>query len=226
MTGTVSPLPPPRRPARSGEPWTEEDYETLVRMSAGGADLQQVAQELRRRGTAVLARARRMLPLEERGLPADRALVQLRRHLREDPAYDWAGWLATSPPPRPVEHTHVTTRLDGIPGLEDEDLLAVAECLVTGGALGSATRGDVLSEVVSRGLTRRLAEQVGEHLVDDALRSCRRHAPVDVEPGPHPSWDCEPYARPGGRSPDDGPWSAELSDVFWGPADEEPPWDA
>ncbi len=217
MTATLSPLPPPRRPARSGEPWTPEDYETLVRMSAEGAGLPDVAQTLERRDTAVLARARRMLPLDERGLPADRALVQLGSHLRDDPAYDWARWLATSPPPPPVQHTHVTVRRDGIPGLEDEDLLAVAECLVTGGGLGSPTRQDLLREVAARGLTARLATQVGEHLVDAALRPCGLpvRPPADPYPDAGPPWEPYPDAGPFDPYPEVGPYP-----------DAGPSWDA
>lgn len=198
MTATLSPLPPPRRPARSGEPWTQEDYETLVRMSADGAGLPDVAQALQRRDTAVLARARRMLPLDERGLPTDRALVQLGAHLRDDPAYDWARWLATSPPPPPVQHTHVTTRRAGIPGLEDVDLLAVAECLVTGGGPASPTRKDLLREVAARGLTAGLAAQVGERLVDAALRRCGLPRPSDADlcPDVGPFWDPHPDIEP------------------------------
>ena len=152
MTATLSPLPAPRRPARSGEPWTEDDYVTLVRLCTEGADLATVAEALERRDTAVLNRTRRMLPLDERGLPADRALTQLRLHLEQEPGYDWAARLTESPPPRPVQHTTYTVQRNGIPGLQDEELLDVAELVVTGASTRSGTQRQVLRAVLERRL--------------------------------------------------------------------------
>lgn len=212
MTATVSPLPSPRRPTRSGEPWTDDDYETLVRLCAEGATLASVAEELGRGERAVLGRARRMLPLDERGLPDDRALARLRHHLREDPGYDWGTRLTESPPPRPVEHTHVTVRRDGIPGLTDQDLLDVAELLVTGATTRVPAQREVLDEVLDRHLEDRLADRLGRRLVEAALsavglRSRREQAFHDEWYGRHAvGHDDDPPSYGAAPPPDEPPW--------------------
>lgn len=223
MTATISPLPPPRRPARSGELWTEDDYETLARLCLDGADLAAVAEALERRDTAVLDRARRMLPLDERGLPADRALVQLRAHLREDAGYDWASALTQSPPPRPVEHRVYTEQLSGVRGLEDEELLDVAELVVgsvpthasTHAAVHLRTHRQVLDAILGRSLTVELAHRIGERMVDRALAAAGRRLPVGDRWHPDEFW---------GLEPDEGPWGGDPGTEAWPGADE--PWDA
>lgn len=196
MTATLSSMPPPRRPARSGEPWTEGDYEALVRLCLEGADLAAMAEELQRRDTAVLNRARRMLPLDERGLPADRALVQLRTHLRDDPGYDWAARLTESPPRRPVQYPVHTHQLNGIRGLEDEQLLDVAELVVTGPSTRVATHQQVLDAVVERCLADTLVERIGERLVARAMRDAGLGAPVRSSRSVYGPWDLDPDGRP------------------------------
>lgn len=205
MTATIIPLPPPRRPSRSGEPWTEDDYETLVRLCLDGADLVTVAGALQRRDTAVLDRARRMLPLEERGLPADRALVQLRTHLREDPAYDWGAALTQSPPPRPVEQRVYTQQLTGLRGLEDAELLDVAELVVSRPPTEAPTVRRILAAVVDRRLATDLALRVGERMVVTAMESADLGTPVHGERSPEP-WGVEPYNQSWGGVPEPGRW--------------------
>jgi len=199
MTATLSPLPAPRRPARSGEPWTEDDYVTLVRLCTEGADLATVAEALERRDTAVLNRTRRMLPLDERGLPADRALTQLRLHLEQEPGYDWAARLTESPPPRPVQHTTYTVQRNGIPGLQDEELLDVAELVVTGASTRSGTQRQVLRAVLERRLEHCLAERVGRRLVDRTLSAGGLGDPAGAVPYDEPYDPHESYG---------GPWDA------------------
>lgn len=157
----VSGTPGPSRPSRSGQPWAEEDYQTLVRLCRDGADLDTIAHVLGRRDTSVLERARRMLPVDERGLPRDRALTQLRRRL-EDDGYDWAHQLTQSPslPPMPAP-------LMGIAGLDDSDLLAAAHNLATRNAANDPYLArDLAQEILRRGLKHRLRELAFERTKD------------------------------------------------------------
>lgn len=164
----------PGTPARSGEPWTDDDYETLVRLCRAGADAAAVADALQRSAVPVLTRAKRLLPVAERGLPLDRTLTQLRRHL-EDPDYDWAKQLATSPPPRPVvNNVHPPALHTGVPGLTDEQLVAVAYAFSWAPASGvsASVSADVAREVSRRRLLdalRRRFEADSENRLEELL---------------------------------------------------------
>lgn len=115
------------RPARSGEPWSTDDYETLVGRCRAGASLAELAAALERSESAVVARAKRLLPVDQRGAPEDRVIPHLHQLLQEDDDYDWGHHLAATPPPRPViTHLHAPQVCRGIPGLSDRELLAVA----------------------------------------------------------------------------------------------------
>lgn len=84
------------RPARSGQPWEQSDYEALVAgCRAGDTSIAELSRSLGRGESTVLDRLRRMLPVEERGLPRHRALHRLRELLQEDPGYDWDAASAT-----------------------------------------------------------------------------------------------------------------------------------
>ena len=91
-----SEVSPPTPPQRSGEPWTDEDYESLVHLCREGLDLTTLSQQLGRAPQSVRDRAKRMLPLDQRGVPGDRALTQLRKNLLDDPDYDWGRHLAAT----------------------------------------------------------------------------------------------------------------------------------
>src|SRR5699024_8049127 len=141
-------------PQRSGEPWTDDDYQILLQGCRAGLELSELSQRLQRSPNPVRERAKRMLPLDQRGVPGDRVLVQLRTNLLADPDYDWAHHLAATPPPRPiVNHVLPTPNYAGIPGLKDEELLVVAE------ALAQQRRPRTPDDHVGRALSREVAQR-------------------------------------------------------------------
>lgn len=146
-------LPKPTHPARSGLPWTSDDYTTLVRLVREGRDLGEICAELERGESAVLDRTRRMLPLEEHGGPRDHSIARLRMHLEKDPDYDWSTQMCAKPPP-PV---YVPPIIKGIGGLADDDVVAVA-CLLADRPYAAPTslHRRVFREVRTRGLRRTL----------------------------------------------------------------------
>lgn len=144
---------PPGPPRRGGEPWTDDDYDTLVRLCREGLDLTELSQQLGRSPSPVRDRAKRMLPLDQRGVPGDRVLAQLRKNLLADPDYDWAHHLAATPPPRPViNHVLPAPRYAGIPGLEDHQLLVAAEAMAQRRLLDAE---DHLAQVLANEVNRR-----------------------------------------------------------------------
>lgn len=145
----VTPLPPPRR---TGQPWTDDDYQTLLRLVRDGVEIEEIAEQLARSTTSVRMRAVRMLPVDQRGVPQDRAVEQLRKNLLADEDYEWEGHLASSPPPRPVvQCTHPPATLSGVPGLRDEGV-----------------REECARQVVRRGLASELVTDVGHHASNQA----------------------------------------------------------
>ncbi|MGD8148650.1 hypothetical protein [Ornithinimicrobium sp. Y1694] len=120
----------PAATTRSGEPWTDNDYELLLRLCGEGADLARVAAELRRTSAAVMSRAKRLLPLDQRGAPGDRVLTHLGELVTAEEDYDWRAHLVATAPPRPVvNHVHPPEIRKGIPGLESDELLAMGAAL-------------------------------------------------------------------------------------------------
>lgn len=162
---TLYSLPQRPRPPRSGEPWTDEDYAELVRRCRDGDSAQEIAEALGRRDTSVFERAKRMLPLDERGAPRDRCLARLRHHVTTQEDYDWEQHLVATPPPRPiVTYENPAPILGGIPGLSDPQLLELA---VTLGIVGRSQpsrvlRADVARQLRERGLDRQLLDRVRE----------------------------------------------------------------
>lgn len=71
------------RPARSGRPWTDEDYARLVELVRSGASEETIAADLGRAPNAVAYRVKRMLPVAEQGCVTDRGLPALRGHLAD-----------------------------------------------------------------------------------------------------------------------------------------------
>ena len=156
-----TPLPSPRH--RSGEPWTDDDYEELLRLYREGTDLAELSRRLGRSQAVVQARAKRLLPLDQRGVPSDRVLPQLRRNLLQVDDYDWQTHLAATPPPRPVvNHVHPPAVRTGIEGLQDHELLAMALALAQLPAPPWEDDDPVracANEVARRGLENRLTSQ-------------------------------------------------------------------
>lgn len=210
------------RPARSGQPWTDEDYDALVAMCREGLDLATMPDRLDRSEVAVLDRARRMLPVAERGLPRDRATTRLRELLRADDGYDWSAALAQGPPPRPVEHR--VYRREGVEGLRTHELLAVAEALVLQPLCDERVRDEVLGLVRERGLDAELEQQVGAGLVRRArgLDDLYLDAPWKSGPGAVRSPSGREWERPwcGASCPEEDTEVVPQATPEW----EDPPW--
>lgn len=176
------------RPRRSGQPWTEEDYDALAALCGEGLDLAEVAERLGRTELAVLERARRMLPVDERTLPRDRALTRLKELLGADGGYDWSTAMCQAPPPPPVVHR--VYRREGVAGLRTRELLAVAEALVLQPLCDGLVRERVLGLVQRRGLVEELEHQVGARLVH---RAQAPDDPYGTEPYGAEPYGTEPY---------------------------------
>lgn len=202
---------PPQPPGRHGEPWTSEDYETLVRRCRAGDSLADLAVALQRREKSVVQRAKRLLPLEERGAPEDRVIPHLHSLLSQDEGYDWASHLAATPPPRPViTHLLPPEVRRGIPGLAREELLAVAGLIIRVGHDQSTAElwGDLAAEVERRDLAPRLREQV-------ARASADRCADFQRESSYGPYWESHYGHYPEDRAYDDqepSDWDCEPSE--------------
>lgn len=159
------PTPPPAPPARSGEPWTDEDYERLVALIRDGADHDDIATGLQRPVPTVGTRTRRLLPVEERRCPPDRVLPAARRHL-SDPEYDWRRVMLLSEPPRPSAPLPPPVVRGGVPGLDDDDLVTTAYGLLC--AFRESSRPvvrEVAQEVDRRGLEQDLIGRRADHLL-------------------------------------------------------------
>lgn len=170
------------RPARSGQPWTDEDYATLVRLTGDGLDAEAIAGQLQRPVGSVMERARRMLPLEERSVYVDHALSRLRTHLLADAAYDWSAALARATPrPAPTSWRPTPT---GIEALDNEDLVAIAEALALSPRLGDETlRERIARAVAHRGLAGQVCRGLENHVQDQVILLLRPYDDAYVHYG-------------------------------------------
>ncbi len=154
--------------------------------------------------------AKRMVPLDQRAVPGDRVLTQLRQNLLADPGYDWQRHLATPQPPRPVVRqvlpapTHA-----GLPGLESDELLAAAEAVAQ---QRRPDENDYLAQALAHEVRRR-------GLAEDLRRVSERHARLRVEDfldraaWPYHPTDCWAMAS-----------GAAAPGVVVPRDDDEPPW--
>lgn len=181
--------PTPRRTApRSGEPWTDEDYRTLMQLCREDQSLEAICDTLERTPGAVQARARKLLPLEERAVPTERILRQLAKNLAADEDYDWEHHLAATPPPRPVvQHVPPPVTLRGIGGLDDDELLLMAASLTLVGATEGNER--LTYECRKQVLARRLQDDLTDAVTEQAHELVRRFLSV-------PSYEPEPWSWP------------------------------
>ncbi|WP_129783395.1 hypothetical protein [Promicromonospora panici] len=147
---------PHEKQSRTGTTWTAEENERLVALVRAGKDLDAVADGVQRSSTSVVARLRRMLPLEHRSCPNDRVIIALRGHLR-DPAYDWQGQMLLTLPPRPVVNPPAIVH-QGLAGLPDDDLVAVAHSVLLDDRVATAGLRERLVGEVNE---RHLGHQVG-----------------------------------------------------------------
>lgn len=181
-------------PRRSGEPWTTEDYELLVTRCREGASVVELAEALERKERPVLQRAKRILTVDQRGMPEDGVLPHLHRLLEEDADYNWAHHLAATPPPRPVvKHVLPPEVRRGIPGLEDWELLAIAGLVIRLGA--DADPADLRHDLSIEIRRRDLDERLENDLARDSIQSLAEF-------------------REAGYYRDDTPWYGPESDPF------------
>lgn len=116
-----------------------------------------------------MLRAKRLLPLDQRGVPDDRVIPHLHALLKDDANYDWAHHLAATPPPRPIINRLPAPQVrTGIPGLSDEELLTFAGLVVR---LGGYSTTENLREELSWEVTSR---DLGEVLEHQSAREGRR----------------------------------------------------
>lgn len=195
-------------PPRSGQPWTDVEYEQILAAARDGVtDIDEVASRIGRGPHPTLAKARRLLPVSERAAPVDRVLVLLRTH-QEDPGYDWRRTTLEEPPPRPVI---APPALSGLSGLQPDDLVTIAHALASSMSVADQ---DVLArvgaEVQRRGLRYELVEHragrlyrqtaiTWEQALDEADSWLRRSLPGTALP----QWDAGSYGWSVGSPPDD-----------------------
>lgn len=198
----ASPRPIQDQPPNSGQPWTDADYEEILAAAREGVtDIDDVAERLGRSRHPTLQKAKRLLPVAERGAPVDRVMRLLRKHL-DEPDYDWQRTTLEEPPPPPIINPPAFT---GVPGLESDDLVRIAYAL----ALASGVADEDLLEQVRqqlqlRCLVSRLIDLRAERLslhneitwgqaVLDATRWLNRVLPgTGVEPWQYADYDDAP----------------------------------
>jgi hypothetical protein len=151
------------QPRRSGQPWTDDDYERLVALVREGHDVPAVAEALGRTEGAVTPRLRALLPPEQRSILADRVLPVLRGHVRERPDYPWAEVLGQASPPAPVVQEVVHRA--GVAGLESDLLVEAAWALLHCETAEAGSVREVCLEAEARGLDDALVERLGTALV-------------------------------------------------------------
>lgn len=163
------------RPSRSGQPWTDEDYEQIIVLVREGHELEVIAEALGRTTQAVTPRLRSVLPVHLRSCPADRVLPALREVVADDPDYPWERIILETPPPRPVVQQVV--KRDGIPGLTDDDLVHVAWALM----VSECADDDLVSRVCREAVDRSLSHQVRQRYVRSLLRRRPPVTPPEAE---------------------------------------------
>jgi hypothetical protein len=170
MTLIDLPTPPPNtpparpdRPARWGQQWTEDCFAELVQLVAAGLTLQDVADAAGRTPSTVLSRLRRMLPVDERGCPEPLVVPRL-RELLEDEDHDWRRAMLKDTPKPPVVRPPAVHR-EGIPGLEDDDLVEIADALVRTQARDAGLLERVRQQLLERRLGNRLVVRRVRELV-------------------------------------------------------------
>ena len=159
-----TPLGRDGRPGRTGLTWTEEHLGELATLAAAGHDLDGIADEAGRSRQAVLARLRRMLPVDERGCPEALVLPRLRELLQD--GHDWRRTMLTDTPPRPVHRPPAVHRA-GVAGLEDDDLVELADALVR----TQARDVDLLERVRQQVVDRRLGDRLVRRRVRELVRA-------------------------------------------------------
>lgn len=152
-----------RRPHRSGQPWTDDDYEQMLALVREGHDADDIADSIGRSPQAVAGKMRAVLPVAQRSCPSDRVLGALRAQVTDDPAYPWAEIVLQSPPPPPIVRQVV--HREGVGGLEDDDLVTIAWALLASEGADEDVLQGVCREVRERSLTRRVTERFARSLM-------------------------------------------------------------
>jgi hypothetical protein len=151
------------RPHRSGQPWTDDDYEQMLALVREGHDADHIAGSIGRSPQAVAGKMRAVLPVEQRSCPTDRVLGALRAQVTHDPDYPWAEIVLQTPPPPPIVRQVV--HREGVGGLEDDDLVTIAWALIACEGADEDVLQRICREVRERSLTRRVTDRFARSLM-------------------------------------------------------------
>jgi hypothetical protein len=182
----LEPDDPP--PARSGLPWSDEDFEGVMRGCREGLRLEQIAVRIGRAPGSLRAQLKRLLPADERHLPVDLALPRLRQ-LNADGDYDWLAAMAWQPVPpwTPPPAPHLRPGLAGMP--DDQLVSLVASLAVSHFSVHPWLQQQIATEMRTRHLEGETAIRVHES-VDYALADLLAGSVHPVDDGryddPHP----------------------------------------
>lgn len=171
--------PPRKQPPNSGQPWTDADYEEILAAAREGVtDVDAVAERLGRARSTTIAKAKRLLPVDERAAPADRVMRLLRGHL-DEPDYDWQRVTLEDPPPRPVVNPPALT---GVPGLQRSDLLRICYALALAAEVaGEDLMSRVMHEVRRRGMLGELVRLRADRLLSHGAEITWDDAQADAQ---------------------------------------------
>lgn len=163
LSPSRSPLPSSQSAPRSGQPWSDADYQQILDAArAGERDIGVVARRLGRATNPTMAKAKQLLPLAQRGVPFDRVLPLLSDY-QEKPDYDWRQVMLEQPPPRPIINP---PELAGLRGVAREDLLLLGYAVgVAATALSDDLVARVGEELDRRGLLTDLERYRAERLL-------------------------------------------------------------
>ena len=152
-----------RRPHRSGQPWTDDDYLQMLALVREGHDADDIAGLIGRSPQAVAGKMRAVLPVEQRSCPSDRVLGALKVLVTDDPAYPWAEIVLQSPPPPPIVRQVI--QREGVGGLEDDALVTIAWALIGSEGADEDVLQSICREVRERSLTRRVTDRFARSLM-------------------------------------------------------------
>lgn len=202
-------------PIRHGQTWTEQDFADLMQAVRQDCTLEEVAEAVGRSVNGLRNQLRRMLPADERHLPADVVLMRIRQ-LNRNGDYDWLAAMAEQPTPewqlrweadqRSRAALLENARVVGVGALPDDHLMALAKAtLDCRDPLPSDLAEVMAKELSERGLTAALADHARERLDGILARILRQEPQIrwQDESGDLPpfGYDEPPYVAAGGRHP-------------------------
>ncbi|MCH1883272.1 hypothetical protein [Agrococcus sp. ARC_14] len=152
---------PEGTPFRHRQLWTEEDFVGIMQGCRDGCAAEQIAARIGRTVAGMRSQLRRLLPLDERHLPAELVLPRLRQ-LDVDGDYDWLAAMAqrTISPWERQAQAREEQDARGFGALTDEEVLEIALAIVHSAVTAPAVVTRPISgEVRSRGLSSLLTRR-------------------------------------------------------------------